>query len=1022
MADEYPEYTGLTQAELQAKLDANVARQEALDAQVNALRADARLAEQQRIDFQQNYDKGYSFKEIVDNGKALQANPNDPAALAEKARLDQLRADYSKAVAPYQQAEDSAYQSLRESPAVQEQNELFSEAGDIDHALRLADDPGAQWGGGSVSTETAPDAQEVPEEKPVAEEYDEDADEEDFPEDTEEVGKVEEQPAQDSDVVTDEEERTEDLEETDSEESAADTSQTSSNVTVTTAEEESKSKSQYTEIVITKGFPELKRNVLNNFSSYTYNFELYMFSVSDYNRYISDDTFKIETETGRLLIKSGGGRVNDKRFNPFFKDLDYFIDDVEINSVIAPSGSNVGTTNTEISFTITEPYGITLLNSLVLAARSLKSYNYIDQPYLLKLSFKGYDDKGNPANEASNNYYTRYIPIRFTDFKFSVTNEGTVYNVSAIPYHNLGVQSHKITIPTDIQLDAVTVGELLVQNLRTVTQQEVNIDPGVARAAGTTTRQTVTKQETIQGGLAGYLNYLEQEHVKQKGKSVADEYAFEIDPEIGESSIVLKELVNVLKSRNEKDPRKIALGQFYQNFEYDDKTQTYTIRAGTSIINVIHSIMRTSQYMMNQVVKEALSKTNQDYLKYEETLNKPIKFYRVVPRVELKEEYDTIRNCWAKKITYVIKQYHMYGKNFENLGQAQIKEFVKQYKYMYTGENTEVLGFDIDFNAAYFQKNIYNAATKSIQFTTRAAQTNPEQFADGNTAKFNPGSFSDAFPVQYEVVTDVGSSKDINDPRTSDMSNVIDNFMFMVLNDSADMVELNLEIIGDPSYIQSNDIREVLLTDVDASPYYDKNGSLNPDKEWHLDIEFRNPIDADTSTGLMEGFGLDAKGRAEISAPTISGYYRALEVKSSFSGGKFTQNLRCVREKQTRDFVSEKDTNPATNPLANNPAPKNSSIPRVNKDIKPQVPVNTVPDQTAVSTTDDAWEMAEDAWIDAPDVPNETQGIDLAEGESVADWEFGDIGTAPEPADPPTTFSEAPTTFSDDDQTEIGGP
>ena len=41
------------------------------------------------------------------------------------------------------------------------------------------------------------------------------------------------------------------------------------------------------------------------------------------------------------------------------------MDDLEIDSIISPGGSNKGAINTGLSFKISEPYGMTLLNSLV---------------------------------------------------------------------------------------------------------------------------------------------------------------------------------------------------------------------------------------------------------------------------------------------------------------------------------------------------------------------------------------------------------------------------------------------------------------------------------------------------------------------------------------------------------------------------------------------------------------------------------------------------------------------------------
>ena len=160
----------------------------------------------------------------------------------------------------------------------------------------------------------------------------------------------------------------------------------------------------------------------------------------------------------------------------------------------------------------------------------------------------------------------------------------------------------------------------------------------------------------------------------------------------------LPQLIDVAKAKNEKDPEKIAKQQLNvpDSFEFDKEKQSFAIRAGTPTIKVIHSILRTSSYMLDQVQKFDLKRDKKEAQGYEENRKKPIQFYRIVPRVELRTgEFDTIRNCWAKKITFVIKQYDMTGKDYENLGQAGIQDYIKSYRYLYTGENTDILNFDI---------------------------------------------------------------------------------------------------------------------------------------------------------------------------------------------------------------------------------------------------------------------------------------------------------------------------------------
>ena len=670
----------------------------------------------------------------------------------------------------------------------------------------------------------------------------------------------------------------------------------------------------------TKTDTNIKRNVLHKYASYTYHLELFILGVNDYNSIINDETFRVEELPGRLLIKSGGG--GQKMRNRYFQ-LDYFIDDVELTSVIAPSGGNAGSTNVEISFTITEPYGMTLLNAMVMACKEMGGYNYTNQPYLLKISFKGYDKDG-LLIEGAQPESTRYLPIKITDFKFGATEAGTTYNVTAVSYHSLALENTKATIKTDVKVDATTIGNFLTSNLETVTQvaykkssyqREVLNEAGdlgedELDAFGGEGATTFKKSESVQGGLAGYFNLIEAEQVKQGTKVYPDEYVFTVDPDISSATITLQELTEIRKIKNENDPRKKAMGQLLKNFQYDEGVQSYTIRAGTNIIQCLHSVIKTSSYMTNQVKADNLALVpDKQFSEYKENQDTPINFYRIVPKVTLFDKWDTKRNCFARRIEYVIKKYNMYGKDFENFGQAPITDVIKDYKYLYTGQNDDILNFDIQFNSAYYQKNLYQMAPRAKNTPSQKAQYDPSDFASGNLAKTDANSVSTIAPFVKEATIDIGSSKGISDPRGNPRALLVDNFMEEVFSNGADLIEASLEIVGDPCFIHQDDLKRIGLMTYEA-PTYLNDRSLNPDREWHISMSFRNPIDIDTETGLYYGFGHDKDGLAEVTAPTMNGIYKAMEVTSKFQGGKFTQNIKAIRErgKQLSDLVDSSET------------------------------------------------------------------------------------------------------------------
>ena len=327
-------------------------------------------------------------------------------------------------------------------------------------------------------------------------------------------------------------------------------------------------------------------------------------------------------------------------------------------------------------------------------------------------------------------------------------------------------------------------------------------------------------------------------------------------------------------------------------------------------------MLRSCEYMTNQVVSADLKKDKEATEEYEEVQDKPIKFYRIVPEVKL-GPFDKIRNQYAKMITYHVKRYDMTGKDFENLGKKPVEFIAKKYDYFYTGKNTDILSFDIEFNAAYYQTYTYNKMKKAGQFPTPLAETNLENtINEGQTAKSGNNPITKWTPYIREVTTNTRTSTDINDPNVDHKSMTVDNFMQEVFDQGTDLLHMNMRIIGDMSYIQSKDMRSV-ATGIQED-YYLPDGSLNTDKEWHIFVKFRNPVDLDASTGLMKGFNVNVDGVTDINTPSISGQYRIIKVTSNFSGGQFTQNLETIRERnQELNTLKEKDKKKPVNERKN---------------------------------------------------------------------------------------------------------
>ena len=223
-------------------------------------------------------------------------------------------------------------------------------------------------------------------------------------------------------------------------------------------------------------------NVLDAYASYTYAISWYLLTPDQYTQMTKSQ--KKNCASWQLLIQSGGAptQVAGKAAgrNKFFS-LDYYIDDLEIDSVVPLKGTGAANTATDIKFRVSEPNGITLLENLYKAVSTLyqsnkvgKNPNYAMAQYCLAIRFYGYNDAGElvtTGRRGSGGKTTltdpraiveKFYPFILTNIRFKVGNKLVEYDISAkpIPYFQNKSQDRG-TIPFAFELSGETVQQIL---------------------------------------------------------------------------------------------------------------------------------------------------------------------------------------------------------------------------------------------------------------------------------------------------------------------------------------------------------------------------------------------------------------------------------------------------------------------------------------------------------------------------------------------------------------------------------
>lgn len=229
-----------------------------------------------------------------------------------------------------------------------------------------------------------------------------------------------------------------------------------------------------------------KPNVLDQYASYTYALSWYLLTPSQYNSMVQ--TGRKSISNWSLLMQSGGAPTQQSGLaltgrNPYFK-FDYYIDNLEIDTLIPLRGTGAALSATDMRFTVTEPNGLTLIENLYKAVSSLykqanvtNKANYVMAKYVMAIRFYGYDDNGDlvkPGRTGTNGQVNltdpraiveKFYPFVISNLKFRLQNKVVEYTVECKPIPYFANKSQdRGTIPFAFELSGQTVSQLLVGN------------------------------------------------------------------------------------------------------------------------------------------------------------------------------------------------------------------------------------------------------------------------------------------------------------------------------------------------------------------------------------------------------------------------------------------------------------------------------------------------------------------------------------------------------------------------------
>jgi hypothetical protein len=360
-------------------------------------------------------------------------------------------------------------------------------------------------------------------------------------------------------------------------------------------------------------------------------------------------------------------------------------------------------------------------------------------------------------------------------------------------------------------------------------------------------------------GLAESLNKKQRELVNQKIIEYPDEYSIEFVPAwVGDSKLRKPGPVDFSQT-----PMAPAAGGVPNSNRAGPNPDIFSRQfdAGQSIAFVINRIMMESSYVYEQqsvfIDKDGKTLPNGKAAQL-------FSWYNILCFATPTDKWDNRRRDFAYKIKYVIVPYEtpVISEYFPN---GQFRGAHKNYNYWFTGQNQEVLNFEVVNNNAYY--NVIN---------TPAAGTNFKN-------QFNSLQIVRAAAQARTSESDQGAKERVNDIA----SNAAD-----WLYNAVDYAEIRLRILGDPAWINAENYSAT--SDVSFSPFR-TDGSINfSTGPAYFTMNYNLADDYNLSTGLMNIQGSATVQNVDGTTPTgpaLSFNYTAVECRSSFRQGRFEQEL-----------------------------------------------------------------------------------------------------------------------------------
>lgn len=654
-------------------------------------------------------------------------------------------------------------------------------------------------------------------------------------------------------------------------------------------------------------------NQLHNYATYNYVFSLGVLSDQEVN--FPDSTYKAG-KVPKLILKSGNANP-DNRISTQYGKFDFFIDSMSINSQIGADKSTGNTNATTFDFTVIEPYSMGLfMMSCQQAAFDAGYKNFREAAFILIIEFRGNLQNGVPTKIPG---LTKHIPFRFTNISMKVTGKGSTYNVSALPYNEQAFSKQVANLKSDATIAGKTVQEMLqtgekslqaVINSRYQQMEKdikgyvadqvlilfpIDMASNAAAAAG----GTPDKENNTPATKSSTSTEAGSDLFKKLGVSISAKHNTLVQGD-GQCNVIGKAGMGVGLTRKASTP-----------MSKGDKV--YNAKTGVEVRGnmAVDPTITDMKFSQDSNIQNAINQVIMNSLFVEATLdpaNITPEGYRgwwtIQTQVYILGSKENPNTGQKPKLhVYRVIPYGVHASRlmppnapapgFSNLA----RQAVKHYNYIYTGKNQDIINFNIDIANGFQAMMMADNGNRTAD--ERTAKKDGKGVDPASNIESKPGNTPPKPTEGIAQQSSYAATKTSSDgkgggPAETNSTRVARLFHDAMIN-GKDLVNLDLEIVGDPYYLATSGMGNYTAKETDKSNL-NADGEVNyQNGEVDIIVNFRTPIDINQATG-MYNFG------ASVAVQQFSGLYKLTTLVSTFSKGQFKQKLSGFRRQGQDDY------------------------------------------------------------------------------------------------------------------------